>query len=595
MSNLIKLLYKEGKAVSKNQWLKVTLVFFVMALIAAQCGAQPAPTVDTAALDSAKAAAVTAEAKVAAAEAAAATAEAQAKAATDAKSAEVTAAQATAQAAQKEAEAAKMEAETAKKEAEAAQQQAEAAAPKEKDVILFYSLVERTEDHPWNQLVNEYNAMQDDVEVQFLQASYTVGWWEWLGTLLAAGNPPDLMHLSISGLYSDKAGELPLVVDAATWMDEEYLQDVSVCRGSMQPYEKMIIWPMVLDLGFPIAINTQKFEEANIDWQKFMKEGWTLDEFRTAAKALTKDTDGDGEIDQWGYGNALEWLRGLIDEASHAAGTPYDGSAGSWNWGNKVDWETEGMVAWVDLLQAMLREDGSIPEAVLGLPAIQSGHELFYGGQVAMTAGHLGMEPEMKDWNAKIEKGEVVGEKIDWQIAYLPNPYMPPYESVNKARCSGIAVFKQEPYKGDEHTAHAMEFARWLSTPENMKPVADFQNWLPARASLRKDSKVMQNPITRNIIEYAQGHATCFFPFGHPMSNKIREDVFNAELLKALRGDISGAEAVSNAAKEGQRLIDEWVVENPDLANYWLESPWEDWPECYYTPGSASTPRTPRQ
>jgi ABC-type glycerol-3-phosphate transport system substrate-binding protein len=68
---------------------------------------------------------------------------------------------------------------------------ANAGASQEKDVILFYTLVERMEGHPYNQMVEEYNATHDDVHVEFLITSYTGGWWEWLGTLLAAGNPPD--------------------------------------------------------------------------------------------------------------------------------------------------------------------------------------------------------------------------------------------------------------------------------------------------------------------------------------------------------------------------------------------------------------------
>ena len=40
-------------------------------------------------------------------------------------------------------------------------------------------------------------------------------------------------------------------------------------------------------------------------------------------------------------------------------------------------------------------------------------------------------------------------------------------------------------------------------------------------------------------------------------------------------------------AVEVQENLDEWVTENPELAEIWA-TPWRaDWPECYYVAGSA--------
>ncbi|MBN2472018.1 MAG: sugar ABC transporter substrate-binding protein [Anaerolineae bacterium] len=44
--------------------------------------------------------------------------------------------------------------------------------------------------------------------------------------------------------------------------------------------------------------NRALFDAAGIDYPA---EGWTWDDFIEIAKALTQDTDGDGEIDQWGF------------------------------------------------------------------------------------------------------------------------------------------------------------------------------------------------------------------------------------------------------------------------------------------------------
>lgn len=465
-------------------------------------------------------------------------------------------------------------------------------ASQEKDIITLVLVghFDRGSGHPWERMVNEYNEMQDEVEVQWVEIPPTEAWFQWLGTRLAAGNPPDVMNLSVAGLYGavpGLAGDIPLVVDASPWMDEEYLADLSWCQDSMQPYGKRIIWPMEVGLGEPIMLNVGAAEEAGVDWQKIQKEGWTLEEFREVAKALTKDTDGDGEIDQWGYANALEWWRGLMEGAMHSAGIPSNSGPGFYMWGNEVDWAGDGFVAWLDLFQKMVLEDGSIPEAALALPPTQPGHELWYNGEAIMTLGYPAMLAEMEGWNEKIDSGEIEGNRIEWEATLLPLPHMPPFEAAVLLRCHGLSVFKQEPYKGDEHTAHAMEFARFLSESGNMKEFTDFRRGVPARISLLGDAAALADPRVRPVYEWKIPRATCTFPMGHPLAIDFRLNISNKWFVDVVRGSATPEEAVAAMAEEVQENLDEWVTENPELAEIWA-TPWRaDWPECYYVAGSA--------
>lgn len=52
----------------------------------------------------------------------------------------------------------------------------------------------------------------------------------------------------------------------------------------------------------PVVVyyNRGLFDAAEMDYPQ---EGWTWDDFTAAAMALTQDTDGDGEVDQWGFIN----------------------------------------------------------------------------------------------------------------------------------------------------------------------------------------------------------------------------------------------------------------------------------------------------
>ena len=135
----------------------------------------------------------------------------------------------------------------------------------------------------------------------------------------------------------------------------------------------------------------------------------------------------------------------------HSAGIPSNSGPGFYMWGNEVDWAGDGFVAWLDLFQKMVLEDGSIPEAALALPPTQPGHELWYNGEAIMTLGYPAMLAEMEGWNEKIDSGEIEGNRIEWEATLLPLPHMPPFEAAVLLRCHGLSVFKQEPYKGDEH------------------------------------------------------------------------------------------------------------------------------------------------
>jgi ABC-type glycerol-3-phosphate transport system substrate-binding protein len=66
----------------------------------------------------------------------------------------------------------------------------------EKDKILFSTLSSPTEiiDHPWAKLVEEYNAANPNVEVEILAGAT----WDSLGTMILAGNPPDLISVPSS-------------------------------------------------------------------------------------------------------------------------------------------------------------------------------------------------------------------------------------------------------------------------------------------------------------------------------------------------------------------------------------------------------------
>jgi multiple sugar transport system substrate-binding protein len=127
---------------------------------------------------------------------------------------------------------------------------------------------------------------------------------------MTAGDMPDVFYVGPAAVrsYVDNGYVLPLdnYVDAETigsiWgtTQEIYRYDGSkIGSGSLYAFPK--------DLScFAFAYNQDLFDEAGLEYPDPEKP-YTYDEFKEVCKALTKDKDGDGEVDQWGVACADQW------------------------------------------------------------------------------------------------------------------------------------------------------------------------------------------------------------------------------------------------------------------------------------------------
>ena len=124
---------------------------------------------------------------------------------------------------------------------------------------------------------------------------------------MTAGDLPDVFYVGPAAVrsYVDNGYVLPLdeYVDEATiekiWgtTQEIYRYDgTNIGSGSLYALPK--------DLScFAFAYNQDLFDAAGLEYPD-PNDPYTYEEFIEVCEALTQDTDGDGEIDQWGVANA---------------------------------------------------------------------------------------------------------------------------------------------------------------------------------------------------------------------------------------------------------------------------------------------------
>jgi multiple sugar transport system substrate-binding protein len=161
---------------------------------------------------------------------------------------------------------------------------------------------------PHQEIISRFEKANPDILVQ-LEAVAGNDYYTRLLTQLAAKRPPDIMQIGDDAvpMFVDKGALIPL---------DDYIkgqdgQDLSIyLPGLVDPGKwngKQYFLPKDYSpLG--VYFNKKIFDQYGVPYPK---DGWTWDDLLTTAKALTKDTDGDGKTDVWGIQLPATWTSGF--------------------------------------------------------------------------------------------------------------------------------------------------------------------------------------------------------------------------------------------------------------------------------------------
>jgi hypothetical protein len=445
----------------------------------------------------------------------------------------------------------------------------------EKDQIVLKMGTAIVTDHPFFAVVEQYNSENPDVEVILDIAPWSGDVWAALGTGLAAGNPPDIMRVSISGMGGQGALQSPLLIDVKPLLTDEEVADYGPgILNAVDIGDRYVLWPQDRDWGAGPVGNAKLFADAGVDLEKIRADGWTFDEFRDACRKMTNESEG-----VYGFTLAAPNLAGLFAELAHRAGAP-DGSGnnGFQMWGNEWLVRGEPALKAAQLIHDLIYVDKCVPEEITG---ITDHMQLYYAGKAAIVPFWHGIVGAIEAYNNGVETGDIVGEKADFDPLVLPYPYDPDTGSNgNVARTTGLALFRQDPYKGDEHTQNVVDFVRWLTSPTNLAIYANWEGTIPAKESAYPEATQLSNPEIVHWAEWGSTHAWVqSWPIGHPVN------VFStlgAAMTSLANNELTPAEAVAQVIADVEEMLANWVAENPDLAEEWATPP-PGWPDNYLT------------
>lgn len=288
-----------------------------------------------------------------------------------------------------------------------------------------------------------------------------------------AGTPPDLVWLNPAqtGFFAE-AGVLAPVEDFIKNDPSFNKDDVYEGLWELGTYKGKIYTAPFDTNNLAIYYNKELFKEAGLDPEAYMGKALTWEEFRELAKKLTKDKDGDGKIDQYGFMvpfGRLEWTVWTWEVFLWSAG----GELLTEDQSKPIFASEAGIKAlqyWVDLVYK---------DKVAKLSEANAGYKLddFFAGRVAMMING--------PWNFPVLKSEGWLEKTGVMLM--------PYDKRIATNIGGenLFIFKTTP----EREKAAWEFAKFVMSPEFQVPWALKTGYLPVCKS------ALENPEYKKFLE----------------------------------------------------------------------------------------------
>jgi multiple sugar transport system substrate-binding protein len=287
-------------------------------------------------------------------------------------------------------------------------------------------------------------------------------------------------------------------------------------------------------IAFVLICNTELFEREGIQPPR------TWSEFRKTARLLTKDLNGDGAVDQYG----------LVLMGGDRGGFSYRFAPFLFKSGvrflsddlKKATFNTPRGVAALQLFADMYQIDHSITPGFLAYTHSEI-NDLFCSNKVAMSIEG--------PWFRGMVNEKKPGKELTVVPIPVPDDLIGEYETAPTLQDMVMMAMSAQ----SKHPKEAWEFLKYLRNEE--ADMAWIHNDLGAVATTRKAlespeaGSVRDLAIYRNELEHA-------WPWpGHPRIIAIVNDILAPYGQKGIIGEMTPKDALDEAAREAQKLLDE--------------------------------------
>ncbi len=389
----------------------------------------------------------------------------------------------------------------------------------------------------WQQLVAEYNQKNPDVEVVLTAAPFNE-YYEKLPVVLSSGVQVDLvwMHYARWKDYAYRGVLRPL--------DDLLSKETAISRRT---FPKVLVDTFTLngrlyaipkDHGGTAVIwyNIDLFNEAGVPtpWPQ-----WTWDDFLSMAKKLTRDVNGDGEIDQWGTATLLSRMSAFFHERGSMIIRNFGGDTYTDDFKHTMIDHPQSIAAIQYLADLVnVHRVTPPPEKLTGVG------DPFRAVKVAMT----GLQHAGLGFFIRYEKSPISDYGIEW----LPRG---PGGQWQTAGATGFAI----PV-ASRHPDKVWEFIKWAVSPEVQRRFSEHYRWGEGRADMLGLRFVLQERAGIKIERNWQRvwNDTLLDPRYNavPMKVPVGASEINDVLDKHFSDVVSGKVSARDAATRAKVIID---------------------------------------
>lgn len=417
-------------------------------------------------------------------------------------------------------------------ESESGAAQQEAAAPAEAEPVTikwFLRWDQNRIDNVATPVIEAFQAAHPNVTIELENIGRSSEYYTKLQTTIAGGTPPDVFYPATHIAYAlaSKGAILPV----QDFIDRDGIDTSQYEKAILDLYTidgKVYCLP-IDSAALVVFYNKKMFDEAGIPYPQ---EGWTWDDFLTIAQQLTKDTDGDGQIDQFGvdqfrnYWPMVVWSNtghGLFDDIRHP--TKFLGN----------DPEVIASIQWVaDLMTKYNVMPTDEQRADIS--------DLFAAQKAAMqVVGH---------WRVPRYLGS---EGLEFDFAPLPIGKFG--EPVNRADGSCFAISSET-----KHPEEAWEFVKFLAAPgaEGVNMLLNLNLMTPALKEFQQDERFL-NPASlpgSNKAAFLAGKEHLFTMYDpiHPMYSAF-DSAWKQELGEVWIGAATAEEAMARLSAQVEDML----------------------------------------
>ncbi|WP_029069016.1 ABC transporter substrate-binding protein [Jonesia quinghaiensis] len=289
------------------------------------------------------------------------------------------------------------------------------------------------------------------------------------------------------------------------------------------------IYAMPKDVGpFSMGYNKTMFEEAGIDIPD-PDQPYTWDEWLDIAKKLTKDNDGDGELDQWGTGLNITW------------------NLQSFVWSNGGDWLSEdGKTVTVDTPE--------FAEALQFMADVENKHGVTPSTAQAQTLdtyqrwmkGEIGFFP-VGPWDVSTY------QTLDFDWDLMPYPVGSTGEPATWIGTLGIAASATT-----EHPDEAIDLLLYLTAnEEGQQALVDANIQIPNLIDVAEEWAAEEGAVPANRKEFLDVVQTYgrALPANRTYNGEWYDELFT-NIQPVLDGDMTAEEYLKEAQPKMQSFLD---------------------------------------